>query len=63
MREPIERGYGESSLEEKCALLLVRVSPTSTDLWVLLDLLHRRISELESDVRTIDHKVFGDPYD
>ena len=49
--------------EEQCALFLAKISPTKNDLWMLLDLLHRRISELESSVRTIDHKVFGDPYD
>lgn len=62
MREPVECGYGETSLEEKCAIFLTRISPTNKDLWMLLDLLHRRISELESDVHTIDYRVFGDPH-
>ena len=51
------------SLEEKCSIFLSKISPTNKDLWMLMDLLHRRISELESSVSTIDHKIFGDPYD
>ena len=50
-------------MDAKYAIFLSKVAPSNKDMWAYLDLLHRRISELENDVRRLDSKIYGDPYD